>query len=326
MNILITGISGRIGSLLAEALLEQGNRIRGLIWPRDPGMERLRNLPIDIVEGSLTHREDLNRAVENIDAVYHLGAAFQAGGPFTPQEIFDINVGGTFHLLEALREEGAVRHLFFASSDALYNKYLPQGMDRPIEEETTPVAPGGLYALSKQLGENLCQGYLRNHAIPITIFRFAMTLGGAEILTWPQFYARHWLMAYGDRDDPEERAVRQRLEMLVDADPNHLIIARDGNGRPFRKHIAHTFDIVAGLVAGLGCQDAIGQTIQLAAPRAFGWDEAVPYLGRKLDLPWAPVDLVGLTPTYYEFDLGRARTLLGFEPAYDILRMIDEAA
>ena len=103
-----------------------------------------------------------------------------------------------------------------------------------------------------------------------------------------------------------------------------LLLARDGNGRSYKKHIADVHDIVAGLLAVLGKKQAVGETFQLAAPRAYTWEEAIPYLAEKLDLPYVDVSLAGHVPTFYEFDLSKGRKLLGYEPSYDIFRMINE--
>jgi len=74
----------------------------------------------------------------------------------------------------------------------------------------------------------------------------------------------------------------------------------------------------------LAKKEALGETFQLAAPAAFTWEEAIPYLAKKLNLPWVEAKLAGATPTFYEFDLSKGRRLLGYEPSYDIFRMIDE--
>ena len=57
----------------------------------------------------------------HMEVVYHLGGAFQGGGPFSEQEYFEINVRGTFQMLEAgLRQYEALRgtpradHIFVA--------------------------------------------------------------------------------------------------------------------------------------------------------------------------------------------------------------------
>ena len=61
-----------------------------------------------------------------------------------------------------------------------------------------------------------------------------------------------------------------------------------------------------------------------AGPKPFTWDETIPYLSEKLDIPYIDVVSPG-TPTHYQFDLSKARNLIGFEPQYDIITMIDDA-
>ncbi len=326
MKTLITGITGRIGAHLARALVAAGHDVRGLVWPQDRAVERLAGLPIELVEGSLVNADDVQRAVAGMEAVCHLGAAFQAGGPFTNDDYFEINVRGTFLMLEAAVANAAtLRHFFFASSDALYDKYLPAGIPDPIREDDFPLAPGGMYALTKLLGEDLCRGYLRNQHLPVTIFRFAMTLGGREILDWSQFYAAHYAKAYAGKSSPAAQAVYAQLQAALADNPRTLLIARDGNGRPYKKHIAHADDIVAGFLAAIGKPQAVGGTFQLAAPTPFTWDEAVPYLAAKLGLPLIDLRLLEATPTFYEFDLSASRNALGYAPQYGIRQMIDAA-
>lgn len=136
MHILITGISGRIGANLAKALLDAGHSVRGLIWERDRRIEKFATMDVELVEGSITNPDEVAAAVEGVDAIYHLGAAFQGGGPFTNSEYFEINVRGTFNMLEAAHALGSrMQQFVFASSDALYSKYLPNGITEPIRED-----------------------------------------------------------------------------------------------------------------------------------------------------------------------------------------------
>ncbi|HXF64465.1 MAG TPA: NAD(P)-dependent oxidoreductase [Caldilineaceae bacterium] len=326
MNILITGISGRIGANLAKALVEAGHQVRGLVWPRDRRPEKLAGLPVELVEGSLVNPTEVDAAVAGTEAICHLGAAFQGGGPFSATDYFEINVRGTFNMLEAAQRQGdRLQHFFFASTDAIYDKYLPNGVPEPIREDHFPLTPRGHYALSKQLGEDLCRGYARNEGLPVTIFRFALTVAGDEILDFRQFYLDHWREVYSKLAGPDAEAVVAELEGAAAKHGRQaLLLARDAQGRSYKKHIADVHDIVAGFLAALGKPEAVGQTFQLAAPRAFTWEEAIPYLAEKLGLPYVDVRLAGHTPTYYEFDLSKGARLLGYRPSYDIFRMIDE--
>ncbi|HUX85978.1 MAG TPA: NAD(P)-dependent oxidoreductase [Chloroflexota bacterium] len=311
MKILVTGITGRIGANLAASLIEQGHAVRGLVWPRDARIEKLKRLDVELIEGSLTEEADVRRAVDGVDAIYHLGGAFQGGGPFTTAEYFEINVRGTFLVLEAARAQANLRQICFASTDALYEKYVPGGMTEPIDPDHSPRRPRGWYALSKSLGEELCNGYVRTYGLPVTILRFALVVGAGEILHFPQFY-----LSRLKETDPQLQAAWTGEERLA--------IARDAHGRSWRKHIADVRDIVAGCLAALGKDAARGETFQLAGPAPFTWEEAIPYLSERLATPFVDVRL-STVPTYYEYDLSKSRRLIDFQPRYDIFRMIDDA-
>lgn len=330
MHILITGISGRIGANLAKALIEAGHSVRGLVWAQDRRSEKLAGLPVELSEGTITNMAAVEAAVAEVDAICHLAAAFQGGGPFTNEQYFDINVRGTFNMLEAVRQRTKpLQQFFYASTDAIYEKYIPGGMTEPIREDTMKIAPGGQYALTKYLGEELALGYHRNYGVPVTVFRFALAVAGDEILNFAQFYLSHWLKSYEKLTTPEAVQVYQRLQAMCPADEaaaqRCLLIARDAQGRSYKKHIADVRDIVQGFTDGLDKPGAIGQIFQLAAPTPYTWEETIPYLAQKLGVDYVDVNLAGQVPTFYEFDMSKGQRLFGYQPRYDIFTMIDDA-
>jgi nucleoside-diphosphate-sugar epimerase len=330
MNVLITGISGRIGANLAKALIDAGHAVRGLVWANDRRADKLAALDIELIEGTIEDPATVARAVDGVGAICHLAAAFQGGGPFTAEQYFAINVRGTFNMLEAARTLGdRLEHFFYASTDAIYHKYVPGGIAVPIQEDTMTIAPTGQYALTKWLGEELCHGYYRTYRLPVTVFRFALAVAGDEILNFSQFYLYHWQQVYQTLPGDAAAAVRAELTRLAPTDPlaaqRCLLIARDETGRPYKKHIADVRDIVLGFTAALGHAGAIGETFQLAAPTPYTWDAIIPYLAAKLGVDAVDVRLAGHTPTYYEFDMRKGQSLFGYQPQYDIFRMIDEA-
>ncbi len=310
MEILVTGVTGRIGANVAAALVAQGHHVRGLVWPKDPRVEKLHDLGLELIEGSITSQEDSARATEGVAAVFHLGAAFQGGGPFSERDYYEINVTGTLNMLEAARRQDGLEHFVYAGTDAVYSKYIPSGVPEPIREDSSPATPTGWYALSKYLGEQLCGGYWRTYKLPTTTVRFSYVVGPGEILDFSQFYlskmksnpdlAPHW--------KGEER----------------LVLLQDPEGRPYKKHIADVRDIVHGCTCVLGKSDAAGEVFQLGGPEAFTWDVAVPHLSERTGIPYIEARL-STTPTNYEFDLSKARSKIGFRPEYDIVRMIDDA-
>ena len=104
MKILVTGGTGRIGSNLVKQLLEKGHSIRSFVYPGDVNRvgrwddtER-----VETVLGDLREYEDVKKAVEGVDAIYHIAAAF--GGPFDNRQYLAINGMGTLNILECIRE------------------------------------------------------------------------------------------------------------------------------------------------------------------------------------------------------------------------------
>ena len=118
MDVLVTGVTGRIGANVAAALTEQGHRVRGLVWPKDPRVAKLKPLGLELVEGSITNPRDCVAASDGMQAVYHLGAAFQGGGPFSERDYYEINVTGTLNMLEATRALDNLAHFVYAGTDA----------------------------------------------------------------------------------------------------------------------------------------------------------------------------------------------------------------
>ncbi len=310
MSVLITGITGRIGANLARTLVDEGHAVRGLVWPKDPRIDKLTGLDVELVHGSLTDPRDVHAAAKGVSTVYHLGAAFQGGGPFTETDYFEINVRGTFNMLEAARAQDKLPRFIYAGTDAIYEKYVPGGLAEPIREDRTPRQCRGWYALSKSMGEELCTGYWSTYQLPAVILRFCMVFGAGEILDYPQFRLS------GLKGRSEFNGMWQGTERLA--------VLKDQDDRPYKKHVADVRDIVQGCRLAMRAGNVSGETIQLAGPAPFTWDEAVPLLSERLGIPYVETRLKG-DPTFYEFDLSRARNLLGFKPVYNIRRMIDDA-
>ncbi|MCH7740192.1 MAG: NAD(P)-dependent oxidoreductase [Chloroflexi bacterium] len=325
MKILVTGITGRVGANIASRFIENGHDVRGFVWPGDRMAENMNRVGAEIVEGDLRSRDDVMSAAAGRDTIFHLGAAFQAGGPFTPEQYFDINVKGLFNILEAgLALGDDLRHLIFTSTDATMFKYPPEGIEEPIREDSLPLSTTDWYGYSKVLGENLVDRYVRQHDLPATVIRFANVWGAGEVLTWPQFYLKTFLRNFEGRTDDIGRATYEALKAEDDAG-DKLIIACDANGRPWKKHSVEVRDLVHGFEAAAGILKTFGKTYQLAAPTPFTWDEAVPHLANVLDLPYCRVNIAGAAPTYYEYDLSAARSDFGYDPQVGFEQAVEEA-
>ena len=133
MKILVTGSHGRVGGNLVKRLLDQGHDIRGFVYPGDASRAgKWADVDeVEIVEGDLRDFEAVSRAVEGVDAVYHLAAAFAS--PHSNIEYLQINGLGTLHLLEAVREKvPQLQRFVYACTEAIYWK--GRGIGPPVRE------------------------------------------------------------------------------------------------------------------------------------------------------------------------------------------------
>ncbi|MCX7970687.1 MAG: GDP-mannose 4,6-dehydratase [Negativicutes bacterium] len=157
----ITGISGMVGSHLADFLLTNTDwQIVGLIRWRSPldNIEHLlpevnRRGRVQLVYGDLNDETSLRRAVRGCrpDYVFHLAAQSYPTTSFTsPIETLNVNVLGTARLLEVLREcqnEEVCRPVVHVcSSSEVFGRVPPDKV--PIGEENS-FHPASPYAISK---------------------------------------------------------------------------------------------------------------------------------------------------------------------------------
>ncbi len=110
-RILITGSSGRVGTLLRTRLARPGRVLR-LLDVREPD-ELAGTGTEEVVVGSVDDLDLLVRTLEGVDAVLHLGGQSREAGA---EDVLRINAYGTYCLLEAARRTG-VNRILLASSN-----------------------------------------------------------------------------------------------------------------------------------------------------------------------------------------------------------------
>ena len=153
----ITGITGMVGSHLADYLIEKTDwKIVGLIRWRSPLdnishlIERTNNSDrIKLCYGDLSDSVSIDTAISEAkpDFVFHLAAQSFPKTSFTaPLDTMDTNIQGTARVLEAIKNysPGAITHV--CSSSEVFGRVPPEKL--PIDEECT-FHPASPYAISK---------------------------------------------------------------------------------------------------------------------------------------------------------------------------------
>ena len=159
MKILVTGAKGTLGGMLARDLVEKGHEVRAADFGEV-------NIPgATCIAENMSDPVVCAKLAEGCDLICHMGAYHGdhlQRHPFhdhnkTEVEFFDANVAGLFYMLRAAVENNVPRFVW-ASSVVVYE----QGHGQIF----------GIYTLTKQLGEDCCRFFNREHDLSITALRY----------------------------------------------------------------------------------------------------------------------------------------------------------
>jgi nucleoside-diphosphate-sugar epimerase len=176
MHIIVTGGIGQIGCTVVEQLLQHGHSVRIL----DRAVEADIDPEVrDIIAGAeysqvdITDFESLEPLFMGADAVVHLAAlTYPGAGP--EQELFRINVNGTFNVYRAAANAGIHRVVSASSINALGYNYGIKSFDIqyfPIDEEH-PTYTTDPYSFSKGIVEEIGRYFWRREGVSGTALRF----------------------------------------------------------------------------------------------------------------------------------------------------------
>lgn len=182
MYTLITGSTGFIGKRLLNALLLEKREIRCLVR-KSSNISEIKKHNVDIVFGDVGNLDSVKKAMENVDAVYHL-AAFANPSNYKPYSHYKINVDGTKNVLEAaLKNKDNIKRMIFMSSIAATGPSL----NGEFLDESSGYYPITNYGKSKVEVEKLVHEYEKKYSIPCTIIRPPMVYGIGD-KDWVSFF------------------------------------------------------------------------------------------------------------------------------------------
>ncbi len=181
MKLLVTGATGFVGAAVARQLLEAGHTVRALTRANND-RRNVADIGVELMEGDLQDEASLVRAIDGCEGLYHVAADYRLWVP-NPKSMYQTNVEGTAHLMNAAMKAG-VQRIVYTSSVAT----LGFSHDGSPAHENTPVTAGdmiGPYKHSKYVAERVVEDMVRNQKLPAIIVNPSTPIGPRDIKPTP---------------------------------------------------------------------------------------------------------------------------------------------
>ena len=175
MKALVTGGAGFIGSHLIDALLSKGYEVSCIDNFSSGKREFIEhNLErIELYEGDLLRQQDISKAIDGCDVVFHLAANPDVRiGAINTRTHVDNGILATYNLLEEMRRKD-INKIVFTSSSTVYG----EASIIPTPENYGPLIPISLYGAAKLAAEALISSYCHTFDMEAIIYRFANVVG-----------------------------------------------------------------------------------------------------------------------------------------------------
>jgi nucleoside-diphosphate-sugar epimerase len=266
MKCLVTGGAGFIGSHLVRHLLARGDEVTvvdNFLTGREENLQEILG-EIELIRGDLNSSEVLNKAVQNVEIIFH-----QAALPSVPRSIQDPvlsvqnNVMSTVRLLHSAVSAGVRRVVYAASSSAYGN------VDVNFKGEELLPKPLSPYAVSKLTGEYLLKAFSECYGLETVGIRY--------------------FNVFGERQDPTSpySGVIAKFCRLMLAGQQPVIFGDGSVSRDF----TYISNVVAGnmLAAGAPSDEVSGEIMNVACGKSISLNELVSSLNKLLEVSIQPI-------------------------------------
>jgi CDP-paratose 2-epimerase len=275
---------------------------------------------LQITIGDIRDVALVQRAVQKATEIYHFAAQVAVTTSVTdPRFDFDVNVGGTFNILEAARQSGRHPFVLFTSTNKVYGNMCLQSLNptqrryycdtRHAISESQPLDFHSPYGCSKGAADQYVHDYARIFDLPTVVFRMSCIAGPRQFGNEDQGWVAHFLYsAINDRPITIYGDGRQVRDVLAVED---LMRAFEGVRANLNKTAGQIYNVGGGLANTTSLLELIDQIQVFTGHRVRYSMEAV----RPGDQP------------VYVTDYSKLRHHIGWEPGMsvnDILRNIHE--
>ena len=159
----VTGATGFTGSHLCRTLVDKGYSVSALVRESSK-THHLEKLGIKPVVGDLANLSLLNGALENIDTVFHVAAAYRQEG-ISKEQFWKVNVDGTRALLK-FAKQSQVKRFVHCSTVGVQGE-----ITNPPAKESDPYQPGDHYQQSKMEGEKFALEFFEEQGLDGVVVR-----------------------------------------------------------------------------------------------------------------------------------------------------------
>ncbi|MCS6980527.1 MAG: NAD-dependent epimerase/dehydratase family protein [Flavobacteriales bacterium] len=180
-RILVIGGAGFIGGFVVQELLKEpvaeviiyDNFARGKMDNISKSLQdpRCQLFPYG---GDIREIDILDKAMEGVDYVFHLAAMWLLHCKDFPRTAFDVNIAGTFNVLEACVRH-RVKKLIYSSSASVYGDAVEVPMT-----ESHPFNNKNFYGATKIAGEAMCTAYNDRYGLPVIGLRYMNVYGPGQ--------------------------------------------------------------------------------------------------------------------------------------------------
>ena len=172
MRILVTGGTGFTGTALVRRLLSDGHSVVVLDYKEGLFASELKRRGAEVMLGSVTSRDVVARAIQGVEVVHHLAAAFRELN-VPEKHYYEVNVEGTRNVLTAAARAG-VQKVVYCSTCGVHGN-----IDNPPGDENAPIRPADYYQQTKYEAEPFVREWNRR-GLRTTILRPAAIYGPGD--------------------------------------------------------------------------------------------------------------------------------------------------